>query len=138
VFSRIRDFTCFPHSGGASVVDYILANQDLLPHIQHLSVSPLPMVDHASSLSPSLHHLPPPLPTPPHPPRTTFLFDRDYVDSYTTRLKELLPPFPTSDHWTRPQPNMRYSPRFLRQQPLTPIPTLLVSTPISPPLAPAP
>jgi hypothetical protein len=32
-FPGSGDFTCFPHSGGASVVDYVLANRDLLPHI---------------------------------------------------------------------------------------------------------
>jgi hypothetical protein len=41
------DFTCFPHSGGASVVDYVLVNLDLLSYIQHFSISRLPLADHA-------------------------------------------------------------------------------------------
>jgi hypothetical protein len=28
-----RGFICFPHNGGANAVDYVLANQDLLPYI---------------------------------------------------------------------------------------------------------
>lgn len=46
-FPSSGHFSCFPRSGGASVVDYVLANLDLLPHIQHFSISRVPLADHA-------------------------------------------------------------------------------------------
>jgi hypothetical protein len=46
-FPDSRFFTCRPHGGGASVVDYVLTSQSLLPCICNLSVSPIPLADHA-------------------------------------------------------------------------------------------
>lgn len=42
-----RSFTCFPHNNGANVVDYVMANQELLPLIQHFSVYPLVLANYA-------------------------------------------------------------------------------------------
>lgn len=46
-FPDSRFFTCWPHGGGASVVDYVLSSQNLLPFIRHFFVSPIPLTDHA-------------------------------------------------------------------------------------------
>jgi hypothetical protein len=46
-FPSSGDFTCFPHSGEVCVVDYVLVNLDLLPYIQHFSISRLPLANHA-------------------------------------------------------------------------------------------
>jgi hypothetical protein len=40
-------FMCWPHGGGVSVVDYVLSSHNLLPFINHFSVSPIPLADHA-------------------------------------------------------------------------------------------
>jgi hypothetical protein len=46
-FLESRFFTCRPHGGGASVVDYVLSSQALLPFIHHFSVTPITLADHA-------------------------------------------------------------------------------------------
>jgi hypothetical protein len=46
-FSNSRFFTCWPHGGGASVVDYVLSSHNLLPFIHHFYVSPIHLADHA-------------------------------------------------------------------------------------------
>lgn len=61
-------FTCRPHGGGASVVDYALACVPFIPSIHSFTVTHLPLADHAllcltlrfthRSLSPLLFHPP--------------------------------------------------------------------------------
>ena len=46
-FPESHFFTCRPHAGGASVVDYILVSHNLLPFIRDLHISPIPLADHA-------------------------------------------------------------------------------------------
>jgi hypothetical protein len=38
-FPNSRFFTCWPHGGGVSVVDYVLSSQNLLPFIRHFSIT---------------------------------------------------------------------------------------------------
>jgi hypothetical protein len=45
-FLKSYFFTCQPHGGGVSLVDYVLFNQVLLPFIHHFSVSPITLSDH--------------------------------------------------------------------------------------------
>ena len=61
-------FTCRPHGGGASVVDYALASQSLLPYIRDISILPIPLADH-TLLSLSLQIAP--LLSTPLPPTST-------------------------------------------------------------------
>jgi len=76
-FPDSRFFTCRPYGGGVSVVDYVFASHNLLPFIRHLSVSPIPLADHALISFSLQSNLPLPLhPSPWGPPRTTFLFDK--------------------------------------------------------------
>ena len=92
-FPNSHIFTCRPHGGGASVVDYALASQSLLPFIRDLSILPIPLADHAL-LSLSLQIDPPP-PTPPPPentPQTTFRFDEGDLDIFLSDLRQILPP----------------------------------------------
>ena len=46
-FLTSNRFTCFPHNGGASVINNVLANQSMLPYIYHYLVSPFPLPDYA-------------------------------------------------------------------------------------------
>ena len=46
-FPDSRFFTCWPYGRGASVVNYVLTTQELLPFIRHHLVSPIPLVDNA-------------------------------------------------------------------------------------------
>jgi hypothetical protein len=46
-FPESQFFTCRPHGGGASVVDYVLTSQTLLPFIHHFFVTPLALANHA-------------------------------------------------------------------------------------------
>jgi hypothetical protein len=44
--TKILVGSCFPHSGGTTMVDYVLANQDL-PFIHQLSITLIQLADHA-------------------------------------------------------------------------------------------
>jgi hypothetical protein len=46
-FSAYNTSTCFPHSGGAIVVDYVVANQGSTSCICQFLVTLIPLVDHA-------------------------------------------------------------------------------------------
>ena len=77
------------------MANYALASQNLLPFIRNLSISPIPLVDHALlSLSlqfdpPLLTH--PSLQSPPSPPRTTFHFDEGDPNIFLFALSQTLP-----------------------------------------------
>jgi hypothetical protein len=76
-FPDSSKFMCFPHRWGASVVDYVQANQDLLPYIQCFFNTPIPLA-YESLLSFSLkasQPLPPSPLSPPCTPRITLLFE---------------------------------------------------------------
>lgn len=143
-FPGSGDFTCFPHIGGANVADYILATYDLLPHIQHLSISRVPLANYA--LITFLLSTPPlpatstisqiiSLPLPPYPP--SFSIGILPLSMLPVSSNCYLP-FPTLEPWIVPQPNTSYSPRPSRKLPRTPIPTRLTRTSVSPLLAPVP
>jgi hypothetical protein len=87
-FSGSNHFTCFPHIGGASVVDHVMTNLDLLPYVHHFSITPIPLVDHAL-LSFSLTIDPP---SPPSPLWPTIIFNKRQLDIFSTHLHQLLPP----------------------------------------------
>ena len=74
------------------MVDYALANSNLLPYIRNLSVSPIPLVDHAL-LSLSLQFDPPQPthPVPQSPPRTSFRFDEGDPYIFSSFLRRILP-----------------------------------------------
>ena len=46
-FPSSHFFTCRPFGGGTSVVDYAIANPNILPYIKNFSVTPIPLADHA-------------------------------------------------------------------------------------------
>lgn len=91
-FQDSQFFTCRPHEGGASVVDYALANPNLLPYIRNLFVSPIPLADHAL-LSLSLQFDPPQPahPIPQSPPRTSFRFHEGDPNIFSSFLCRMLP-----------------------------------------------
>lgn len=93
-FPGSRFFTCRPYGKGANVVDYVLASQNLLPFIHHLSVSPSPLL--IMHFFPSLSGLTLPFHGPPHPsprgpPRTTFQFDEGDPNIFSSTLRKMLP-----------------------------------------------
>ena len=50
IFPASNGFTCFPHRHGASTVDYVLAQSNLIPLIKDFNIGPRPIgiaVDHA-------------------------------------------------------------------------------------------
>jgi hypothetical protein len=81
-------FTCWPHGGGASVVNYILSSHNLLPFVDKFYVSPIPRADHAL-LSLCLRADTPP---PASPPNTIFRFDEGDPDTFSTHFRQMLPP----------------------------------------------
>lgn len=89
-FSDSRFFTSRSYGGDANVVDYVLASQNFLPFFRHLSISPIPLDDHAL-LSFCLQFDPPlpPHPSPRGPPRTTFRFDEGDPDIFSSTLRNV-------------------------------------------------
>lgn len=91
-FPSSHFFTCRPFGGGASVVDYAIANLDLLPYIKNFSITPIPLIDHALLSLPLQFDLPNPSPTfPCNPPRTTFRFEEGDLDLFSSILRQTLP-----------------------------------------------
>lgn len=96
-FPASRNFTCFPHSNGGSVMDYVMFNNELFPFINHSSITPIPLVDHnplsfvlqtkpcpptflnPTSSKPTLKHYP------------LYLIRRNMKTSHTTSAKFSLP-----------------------------------------------
>jgi hypothetical protein len=98
-FPNSRFFMCWPHGGGASVVDYVISSHNLLPFIHHFFVPPFP--SQTMLFSPSLSELT--LPLPPHPlPRAhpTLFFNL----TRGTRM----PFLPTSNRCYHLRPNSPY------------------------------
>ncbi|KAJ7566056.1 hypothetical protein O6H91_02G086500 [Diphasiastrum complanatum] len=88
-------YTCHPHSGGHSVVDYLMGSPSSIPLIFDFHVSPTTLSDH-SFLSFAIGRLPPPQPSS-HPlltraPRCTF--SSLYTPVYQEFLTSLLHSFP--------------------------------------------
>lgn len=73
-------------------MDYALTGRTLLPFIRNLSVSPIPLADHAL-LALSLQFDPhrPTHPPPRSPGRTIFRFDEGDPDIFSSSLREILP-----------------------------------------------
>jgi hypothetical protein len=124
-FPGSRFFTCRPHGGGTSVVDYVLSSQNLIPFIRHLSVSPIPLADHAL-LSFSLQFDPPhpnnppsPLRAHPTPPFDSTKATLTYSPLSSAKCSHLRP---NSPRLTLPQPSTpAFHPPF-GKQPSSPFP----------------
>lgn len=92
-FPYSNKFTCFPHNGRTSVVNYVPANQDLLPYIHQFFVTLIPLADHSLlSFSLKANHYPPPL-LPPLAPLTPLFYSTMGIQ---------MPSFPTSDNYSLP------------------------------------
>jgi hypothetical protein len=136
-FPDSRFFTCRPHGGGASVVDYVLSSQNLLPFIRHFFVSPIPLADHAL-LSFSLWADTPPPTTPPPRAHPILLFDsmRGTQTPFLPTSARCSPPRPSSPYLILHLPSTTASHPSFGTQPSSP--TLTPPDPLPPPKKPTP
>lgn len=99
--------TCFPFSGGTSVIDYVMGPPALVQSVHHLTVDPaMPSADHALvhfTLT-QVHHTPPPRCLDRQPYHEVH-FDHQFDEVYSRNLSRLLRPHhldalpSTQDRW---------------------------------------
>ena len=89
-------FTCWPHCGGASVVDYVISSPSFISSIRSFTISHLPLADHALlsiSICASPHSSPPLLcPTSVISLPTRFHYPKSDGELFTYHLRRLLSP----------------------------------------------